>query len=260
LDHVRQGRLYGFPGVYGNPPPGDASEPPVTEFYPSVGSAGLAYYAADQFPPEYRRGVFVAHWGTGAQVAMDRGLTNGQMIVFVPLEPTGDGTFRGEWEAFAQFDLTTNYRPIDVAVGPDGALYVAEWQSAAVYRISYVGETATTDSITPTPEPLPEFAPEQIAAGESLYRNGGAGAPACITCHLLDERSGLGPSLRGLRDIAGRRVPGLSAIDYVRQSIVEPDAYIAPGYHSGYMYQRYGESLSAEQIDALLAFVLSLAN
>ena len=33
---------------------------------------------------------------------------------------------------------------------------------------------------------------------------------------------------------------------------------LTTNYHSGYMYQRYGESLSAEQIDALLAFVLSL--
>ncbi len=60
LDHARAGRDYGFPRVYGNPPPGDASEPPVTEFYASVGSAGLTYYAADQFPEAYRHGVFVA--------------------------------------------------------------------------------------------------------------------------------------------------------------------------------------------------------
>jgi mono/diheme cytochrome c family protein len=185
-------------------------------------------------------------------VALDRGITNGQMVVFVPLASNSD------WEPFVRFSATTNYRPIDVTVGPDGALYILEWQNAAVYRVSYTGE-----AILPTPaatalDPIPTFIPAKIAAGEALFRNGAPGAPPCITCHSLDGRAGLGPSLLGLRDAAPQRAPGLSAVEYVRQSITTPNAYIVSGYNSDYMYQRYGETLTDDQIEALTAFVLSL--
>jgi glucose/arabinose dehydrogenase/mono/diheme cytochrome c family protein len=256
LNHVREGRNYGFPDVYGRPPADNDSEPPVTEFYPSVGSAGIVYYDGDQFPEHYQQGVFVAQWGTGANIALDRGITNGQMIVFVPLEPSDDGTFTGDWEVFAQFNPDNNLRPVDVTVGPDGALYVVEFQTATIYRISYTGETTATQVVSE--EPVPEFAAEVVSAGEALYLRGAEGAPPCVTCHMLDERRGLGPSLRGLRNIAGSRVSGLSAVEYVRQSIVDANAYIVPGYNADYMYQGYGDSLSDEQVEALVAFVLSL--
>jgi mono/diheme cytochrome c family protein len=191
-------------------------------------------------------------------VTLDRGITNGQIVVFVPLEPADDGTFTGDWEAFAQFNPDNNIRPVDVTVGPDGALYIAEFQTATVYRIAYTGEAAATPAATASAGTLPEFAPELISAGEQLYLRGENGAPGCATCHLLDERVGLGPSLRGLRDVAASRVSGLDAVEYTRQSIVEPNGYIVPGYNADYMFQGYSERLSDEQIESLVAFVLSL--
>ncbi len=259
LNQVQQGRHYGFPDVYGKPPPGDTTTTsPITEFYPSVGTAGLVYYAGIQFPEPYRNAVYVAQWGTGSQAALDRQITNGQMVVFVPLTRGDGGVYHGEWEPFARFNTRTNYRPIDVTPGPDGALYILEWQTGAVYRVTYVGQEMASETSIATPEPLPTFPKEQVAAGEELYRNGAAGAPPCITCHLLDGRAGLGPSLFGLRDVAAQRVPGLSAVEYVRQSILAPNAYIVSGYNSDYMYQRYHGALTDEEIEALTAFVLSL--
>ncbi len=184
------------------------------------------------------------------------------MVVFVPLTRTDDGTYRGEWEPFAVFNPARNFRPVDVAVGPDGALYIAEWQTAAVYRVAYVGEEAAPGSPpgspTPTPEPIPEFPPERVAEGKSLYLGGAPGAPPCVTCHRLDGGAGLGPSLEGLREVAGTRVPGMNAMEYVRQSILHPNDYIVPGYNSGYMYQDYGNVLTDDQLNALTAYVLSL--
>ncbi|MBI3244096.1 MAG: PQQ-dependent sugar dehydrogenase [Chloroflexi bacterium] len=259
LNLVQQGRHYGFPDVYGKPPLGATSAAPITEFYPSVGSAGLIYYAGRQFPEAYQNAVYVALWGTGAQVALDRQITNGQMVVVVPLRRGDDGALHGEWEPFARFNTGTNFRPIDVTVGPDEALYILEWQTGAVYRVAYVGETVTAESATATAEPLPAFSPEQVAAGEALYRNGAAGAPPCLTCHLLDDRAGLGPSLVGLRDVAHQRVQGLSAVEYVRQSILRPNDYIVPNYNSDYMYQNYGDVLTEAEIESLIAFVFSLS-
>ncbi len=268
INHVQQGRDYGFPTYYGRPP-GDVTwpdvEPPITDLYAAVGSAGITYYADGPFPEKYHNGLFLAQWGTGANVALDRGISNGQNIIFVSLTPTEDGTFTAEWEVFADFNLGLgNYRPVDVTVGPDGALYVLEWSTATVYRIRYDEEIAARlAAATPTPSPLPAILPEYpaelVARGEVIYNSGAENTPACATCHLLDPTmNGLGPSLLGIYRVAGSRVPGMNAEAYVRQSIVEPNAYIVPNYSANYMYQLYGSALRPDQIDALVAYVLTL--
>jgi mono/diheme cytochrome c family protein len=181
------------------------------------------------------------------------------MVVFVALDPTEDGGYRGEWDVFAWFRQGSDYRPIDVIVGDDGALYIAEWTTATVYRVTYAGvDAAVPVSATPTPETLPTPAPELLALGEALYLNGAQDAPPCVSCHRLDDSPGLGPSLRGLREVAGQRVSGQGAADYVRRSITHPNDYIAPGYNAGYMYQDYANRLTDDQLDALVAYVLSL--
>lgn len=268
LNHVRQGKYYGFPDYYGRPPQGvtyPGVEAPITDLYAGVGSAGIAYYADGPFPARYHDGLFLAQWGTGANVALDRGISNGQNIVFIALQPTDDGTFTADWEVFANFNLGTGaYRPVDVTVGKDGALYALEWSTATVYRIYYDQELAARIAqATPTPSPLPvvrpEYPPERVAAGEKIYASGASNTPACLTCHVLDPNlNGLGPSLLAVYKIAGARVPGLSAEEYIRQSIANPNAFIPPGYSANYMYQTYGAALRPDQVDALVAFVLTL--
>ncbi len=252
LDHVRQGQFYGFPKVFGQPDPGDKSTAPITDFYPSVASSGLVYYAAKQFPAHYQNGVFVAQWGSIAQPVEARDIRNGFMVVYVPLRPTSDGTFTGDWEVFAMFNQEQGeYRPVDVTVGPDGALYVLEYNQAVVYRIYYSGNV--TPKSTPTP-----VAPMTI--GEMIFRNGANGAPACITCHSLDPKvTGVGPSLFNLRDSASQRVKGVDARAYIRTSILDPNAYIVKGYPANLMYQDFGTRLSKAQIESLVDFVLSLS-
>jgi glucose/arabinose dehydrogenase/cytochrome c553 len=263
LNYVREGRNYGFPYVFGNRDGGGLYEMPVTEFFTSSGSAGLTYYGADQFPEDYR-GVYVAMFGTGSPDAVARGLEYGHDILFVPLEPTDDGGYKGEWMEFAQFRTDLGeYSPIDLTVGPDGALYVAEWTTATIHRVVYVGEsggeaTPEVALVEPTPAPV-NFSAEEITSGEELYRRGTGDAPACITCHLLDSsKAAVGPSLLNIDEAAGTRVEGLSAEAYIRQSIVDPNAHVVEGYNAGYMYPDYAQHLSDEQIDALVAYVLTL--
>jgi glucose/arabinose dehydrogenase len=139
LDHVRQGRDYGFPNAFGfMRPAGDESEPPITEFFTSVVSAGLVYYSGDSFPPAYRDGVFVAQFGSAAAAPIDRQLRNGFAVVFVGLTPTADGTYTGDFEPFIVFN-PGKARPVDVTVGPDDALYILEFSSGEVYRVRYRG-------------------------------------------------------------------------------------------------------------------------
>jgi len=100
------------------------------------------------------------------------------------------------------------------------------------------------------------------ARGEELYKQttiGAASAPGCITCHSLDAGVTLvGPSHAGIGTAAGTRVAGLSAEEFLEQSITEPDAEVTENFSPGVMYQNYGSDLSEQEIADLIAFLLTL--
>ncbi|MCZ7541484.1 MAG: cytochrome c [Anaerolineae bacterium] len=75
----------------------------------------------------------------------------------------------------------------------------------------------------------------------------------CAACHGAAD--GAGPSLTAMRDRAPTVVAGLSAQDYIRQSIVEPGAFVVEGYQD-IMPKDYGETLTAEEINGLITFIL----
>jgi len=258
FDWVKQGLNYGFPRVFGMPPVGDTSEAPLSAFYASVGSSGIVYYDGKQFPPAFRHGVFVAQWGTGASVALDRSIVNGFAVVFVPLPKGADGSYHTDWQPFIHFDPTLNLRPVDVTVDSKGSLYIGEFENGIIYRVTYDGDMSSIPTEQPTPDKPVDFPTDQVNAGEQIFKSGVNGAPACITCHLPGEQAGLGPKLAGLYQVAAQRVPGLSAADYVKQSIMTPNAYIVSGYNANYMYQNYANVLTSDQVDSLVDYVLSL--
>ena len=261
LDYIQQGGDYGFPRVHGQPPPGDPSIGPVVEFYPSTVSAGLTYYANDAFPESWRNGVYVAQWGSGADVLVNRGLLFGFAVVFVPLEKDAAGAYHGDFVEFASSATgrVEDFRPIDVTVGPDGALYIMEFFSSRVFRVTYTGAAPAAEArATRTPEALPPVPAEMLTLGGTLFNNGTRNAPACRSCHQVGNTpGGLGPALNGLRQRAATRVPGMSAEDYIRQSILEPTAYLVPGYQN-YMPGNYAEALTGEEVNALVAYLLRL--
>lgn len=100
------------------------------------------------------------------------------------------------------------------------------------------------------------------ANGEKLFNQtviGSASAPGCVTCHSLEEGVVLvGPSQHGLASRAGSRVSGQSAEQYIRNSILHPNDYIVDGFAEGVMYQNYANDLTEQQIDDIVAFMLTL--
>jgi mono/diheme cytochrome c family protein len=100
-----------------------------------------------------------------------------------------------------------------------------------------------------------------IAAGEELFNQPVDGVPhsfSCSSCHSLDGNDSLsGPTLAGISDIAADRVVGLSDVDYLRQSIVDPYAFRVDGEWRGVMPYQYSELLSGDQINDLIAFLLT---
>jgi ferredoxin len=97
-------------------------------------------------------------------------------------------------------------------------------------------------------------------AGRKLYFETSLGTNAgCRICHSLETGQTLvGPSFAGLAERAAGRVPGMTAEEYIRQSILEPDAYIVEGFPSGQMIPNLDEVLSEAQINELIAYLMTI--
>jgi nitric oxide reductase subunit C len=96
--------------------------------------------------------------------------------------------------------------------------------------------------------------------GEELFASAVLGGQAgCVTCHSLEpDRVVVGPSLAGIGERAATRVPGQSAADYLRTSIVAPDSYVVEGFDPGRMPSNWGDALKTEEIDALVDYLEGL--
>jgi cytochrome c oxidase subunit 2 len=95
-------------------------------------------------------------------------------------------------------------------------------------------------------------ATEPLARGRQLFRK-----LDCGQCHLMDGVGGqLGPDLSHIGTTAATRRAGVSAEDYVRESILTPGAYVVPGYND-VMPRGLARNLSQSDLDALVLFVAS---
>jgi len=96
--------------------------------------------------------------------------------------------------------------------------------------------------------------------GEKIYYETAAGVNAgCRICHSLEKDEVIiGPSFYGIASRAGARIPGMTAEEYLRQSIIEPNAFIVSGFPEGQMIQNFGQILNDEQIADLIAFLMTL--
>jgi hypothetical protein len=63
--------------------------------------------------------------------------------------------------------------------------------------------------------------------------------------------------MAGVGERAAATVAGVSAADYLHQSIVDPDAHIVDGFSAHIMPGSFEQQLTPEQIDDLVAFLLT---
>jgi cytochrome c5 len=60
------------------------------------------------------------------------------------------------------------------------------------------------------------------------------GKGLCLTCHTIGRSGALRfPDLDGIATRAASRIPGMSEIDYLAQSLYEPDTFIVEGFNPG---------------------------
>lgn len=107
------------------------------------------------------------------------------------------------------------------------------------------------------------------ARGEQLFKGstiGSASAPGCITCHNVTGTDVLvGPSQAGVATRAQNLIDtgkytgsAKTVAEYLRESIVDPDAYIEEGFTPGVMYANFGKELSEQEIADLVAYLETL--
>lgn len=80
----------------------------------------------------------------------------------------------------------------------------------------------------------------------------------CGYCHNLGESESVRISLMNIASRAGERVAGMSAEEYIRQSILDPRAYLVEGQPPEGMPLIYGEILSEEDVNNLVAYLMTL--
>ena len=121
-------------------------------------------------------------------------------------------------------------------------------------------EGATEEVVVPTIEVEVTVEDSPEGRGSVLFRET-RGDFACATCHYTSEARLAGP---GLANLATRfESYGLegTVADYIRVSIINPIAFIAPAepsYPENIMPLTYGTLLSEYEISDLIAYILSL--
>lgn len=120
---------------------------------------------------------------------------------------------------------------------------------------------------TEAPVAIPPQDPALVAQGKQLFQSQG-----CIGCHTIKGISfgAVGPELTQVAQHAAEHLKdpnykgqAKDVVGYIRESIVNTNAFIAPGCpgmpcQPNVMPQTFGQTLKPEQLDALVAFLLSL--
>jgi glucose/arabinose dehydrogenase len=153
----------------------------------------LLFYRGDQFPERYKKGAFVAFHGSTNRAPYSQ---SGYFVCFVPFE---NGSPTGEWEVFADgfsgVDTIVNtrdarYRPVGLATGPDGSLYISESNTGRIWRVMYKGDKYVfdKDQLTSmerrkssahirTPDEVKDNLQKNVSKDQRLYNT------FCGSCH-----------------------------------------------------------------------------
>lgn len=118
-------------------------EKPLIGFQGHFAPNDLLFYTGDQFPEHYKNGAFMAFHGSTSSAPYPQ---TGYFIGFVPMEK---GMPSGPWEVFADgfagVDTIINtsdakYRPMGLAMGPDGSIYISDSEKGKIWRVMYKGD------------------------------------------------------------------------------------------------------------------------
>ncbi|MBD0260032.1 MAG: PQQ-dependent sugar dehydrogenase, partial [Cytophagales bacterium] len=119
----------------------DNKEQPIMAFPGHWAPNDLLFYTGNQFPARYRNGAFVAFHGSWNRAPLQQ---RGYFVAFVPFGK--DGRPAGKYEVFAEgfagtAEVTSpadaKARPVGLAQGPDGSVYITDSVKGKVWRVMY---------------------------------------------------------------------------------------------------------------------------
>jgi glucose/arabinose dehydrogenase/cytochrome c553 len=188
---------------------------PVMGFPGHWAPMDVLFYKGNQFPARYKKGAFVALHGSTDRSPYPQA---GYIVCFVPFNE--DGTAQ-PWEVFADgfagVDTIVNtsdakYRPMGLAEGPDGSLYLSESNKGKIWRVMFKGDMAkfgtaqlakmeqrkATRSYIKDPDPVKDH----LNRGDKLYGSI-LYKTYCASCHQGDGKGD------------GSRFPPLAGSDWV---------------------------------------------
>ena len=183
---------------------------------------------------------------------------SGENVVlwYVPLLNTKIG---GPW--WCQPDPEPDFSPCEAVLHAIPAGELTQPDPEDIATLEPTPDALFTPTPVPTPAPTATPRPLEGETAEEILRNAG-----CTSCHKigeLGESHKVGPDLSGIGLIAQQRVSGLSAAEYLRQSIVDPNAFVPTECPNGacmpnIMPRDYEIRLSTEQIGTVVAHLLTM--
>ena len=161
---------------------------PVATFGGHVSADGLAFSHGSGFPASYGNDLFVAEWGN--MWGAEDGHLVGHKVVRVNFRD--DGTIVRDHHGMPSVtEFATGGLPIDVAFGPDGAMYVAD-QGGGIHRIAWTGATAPPDDEADAPhdheEPPDHDDSGQCPPGTTHDHDHDTGRTQCTVFTLGESR------------------------------------------------------------------------
>ena len=122
-----------------------------------------------------------------------------------------------------------------------------------------VGQLVPQKEVHPPKETAPKkemSADELVKAGREIAEGKGL----CSICHTIGKSGALRfPDLDGIGAKAATRRPGLSAVDYLAQSLYDPNVYIVPGFNPGMpVINEPPLGLTDQEVLAVMAYLQSL--
>ncbi|MCK5468643.1 MAG: PQQ-dependent sugar dehydrogenase [Cyclobacteriaceae bacterium] len=221
----------------------------------------ILFYRGDQFPERYKYGAFIAFHGSTNRAPYPQA---GYFVAFLPF---ANGRVTGQWEIFADgftgIDPVVNtsdaaYRPVGLAEGPDGTLYITESNRGKVWRVMYSRkrnhfnadqlismEKRKSASHIRTPDIIEDNLQKNLTQSERLYNT------FCGVCHQIDGKGAVGyfPPLTETRWVLGDKDQLIDIVLNGMNGIVEVNGESYNGVMPGFNF------LSDEELALILTYV-----
>jgi glucose/arabinose dehydrogenase len=116
---------------------------PLLSFPGHWAPEAVLFYSSSSFPLIYRHGAFVSFHGSWNRAPLHQA---GYKVVFVPfngIRPANGYMVFADGFAGEKTILSTSsarFRPMGLAQGPDGALYIGDTQHGRIWRVIYTGK------------------------------------------------------------------------------------------------------------------------